>query len=207
MPTAKPLLRRHLLRSAALLCLLACGGTATADSSAVEKINEFHDTLLEVMQGGDSLGFQGRYDTLKPIIENNFDTPLIARVVLGRYWQELGDEQKQRFIETFSELSIATYASRFNNYDGEQFEYIGTEPLNKGRILVQTHMVTSDGDTVRFDYLMHQREGNWYIMSVVVRGVNDLSLKRAEYTSIMESQGYDALIRNLQDKIASLRAE
>lgn len=192
-------------------CLWLSAGflqTATAASAeARTTIDNFHETLLKVMQAGKDLGYEGRYEILQPAIANSFDTPLIAKVVLGRYWDKLSSEQQQQFINVFEKLSVSTYASRFNDYAGESFEYVGTEPLNKERVLVQTRLTKSDNETVSFDYLMHQRDGKWYIMSVVAQGVNDLSLKRAEYTSIMENKGYDGLMTELRNKIAALQPE
>ena len=206
MLTVNPFLHmRRLLFIVALLSGLVAGKTLAAEARAADTVEQFHNTLLEVMRNSDSLGFGGRYDTLKPVIENSFDTPLIARVIMGRYWEGLSTEQKQQFINTFNELSIATYASRFNSYDGESFEHLTTEPLNKQRVLVQTRMIKPDGDNVKFDYLMHQRDGEWYIMSVVAQGVNDLSMKRAEYSSIMEEKSFSGLIDELHSKIAALR--
>lgn len=193
----------------AVVILLAFTGTyaRAADPEAPATVEQFHETLLQIMRNAESLGFDGRYDTLEPVVQSNFDTPLIAKVILGRHWQSLNDEQKQQFINIFNELSITTYANRFSSYDGEKFEYLGTESLNKQRVLVRTRMTRPDGDDVKFDYLMHQRDGNWYIMSIVAQGVNDLSLKRADYTAIMESRGFDGLVAELNDKIAALKPE
>lgn len=172
--------------------------------TAVATVEQLHDALVQAMQNGEQLGYQGRYDKLKPVIESAFDIPLIARVIMGRYWGDLSDSQKNEFIQVFKQLTIATYANRFDSYDGESFKYLGTESLKKARVLVQTQLEKPNGEKVSFDYLLHQRKEQWYIMSVVAQGVNDLSLKRAEYSSIMESRGFDGLISDLRDKIAAL---
>lgn len=191
---------------ATIMLLGGAGNNASAaDSDAAKPVEDFHKTLLHIMKDADRLGYEGRYEALQPAIENRFDTPLIAKVILGHHWEKLNDDQKQQFIETFNELSIATYASRFDSYDGESFEYLGTQSLNKERILVQTRLKKTDGEDVKFDYLMHQRDGEWYIISVVAQGVNDLSLKRTEYTSIMEKKGFDGLLSELRSKIAALK--
>lgn len=192
----------------AFILLVAVSGWSLAGTSsgadAAASVEDFHNTLLEIMRNGDDLGYHGRYDKLKPVIEAKFDLPLIAQVILGRHWQEISEQQQQRFIEVFKELTIATYANRFSNYDGETFNHKGTESLNKNRLLVQTQLRKADGDTVNLDYLMHQRSDSWHIMSVVAQGVNDLSLKRAEYTSIVEAKGLDGLIADLRKKITNL---
>lgn len=189
------------------LMVLLTGSVVAADpEQVVPIIDEFHAELLEVMQNGDSLGYKGRFEQLQPVITSHFDTPLIARVILGRYWNDLNDNQQQQFIELFETLSIATYANRFSSFDGESFHHVGTEPLNKGRQLVKTELQKPDGETVQLDYLMQHRNDKWYIISVVAQGVNDLSLKRAEYTAIMKNKGFDGLVSELRGKIAELES-
>lgn len=189
-----------------LILLLAADRPVMAaeEAAATETVEKLHNTLLEAMRDSEQLGYQGRYDKLKPVIESTFDLPLIAKVIMGRYWNELDARRQEEFTQVFKRLTIATYANRFNSYEGESFEYLGTEGLNKQRMLVQTQLEKPNGEKVGFDYLMHQHEGKWYIISVVAQGVNDLSLKRAEYSAVMETRGIDGLISDLRKKISAL---
>ena len=41
-------------------------------------------------------------------------------------------------------------------------------------------------------------------MNVVAQGVSDLSLKRADYTAVIKSEGFDSLINRLEKKIAEM---
>ena len=185
-------------------CLLFGSANLMAEENydaAITVVANLHSTLLENMQNAKSLDYRGRYDALSPNIQASFDTPLISKVILGRYWKGLEQQQRSEFIELFNRLSIATYASRFDGYSGESFNTISVKQLNKGRILVKTELIAPDSDPVKFDYIMHLNSDRWYIISVIANGVNDLSLKRAEYTSVIKQKGYKSLISNIEDKI------
>ena len=171
------------------------------DEAAKLVVSGFHEQLIEVMQSAESLGFRGRFEKLQPIISKLFDTPTIARVILSRYWKEISDQQKSEFIELFTHLSTATYASRFDSYSGESFTDLGSEELNKGRLLVKTELQRPDEDPVRMDYLLQKNDAGWRIISVIADGVNDLSLKRAEYATIIREKGFDGLISDIRKKI------
>lgn len=200
----KHYLQQHVLAVCLLIWPL---GAAAADSAgAVAIIEEFHATLLEVMQNAEKLGFQGRYDKLAPVFESRFDTPLIAQVILSRYWKDLGEDQQQQFIGLFNRLSISTYASRFDSYSNQSFRTVGVKELKRGRLLVKTEFIEPGGDTVKFDYLVHQKQDKWSIISVIANGVNDIALKRAEYATIMKSDGFDRLVGELETKIRELGA-
>ncbi len=169
-----------------------------------DTVEKLHQTLLESMRGGQKLGFQGRVRLLEPVLRSSFDFPRIASIVLGRHWKKLDPASQQEFLRVFSQLSIDTYADRFDGYAGEHFAFVGTKDARRGRKLVRTKLVKSDGEAVQFDYLLHNRDGNWLILNVVADGVSDLSLKRAEYSHIIKDKGFGVLVDKLKEKLAML---
>ena len=80
-------------------------------------------------------------------------------------------------------------------------DVFGSEELNKGRLLVKTELQRPDEDPVRMDYLLQKNDDGWRIISVIADGVNDLSLKRAEYATIIREKGFDGLIGDIREKI------
>jgi len=114
----------------------------------------------------------------------------------------LNSIQKSQFIRIFSHLVIATYAHRFDGYSGESFQTVSTRASRRGRIIVRTVLIKKDRTKVHLDYLLQQRKGQWRIINVVAQGVSDLALKRVEYTTVLRSQGFEALMARLEEKIA-----
>ncbi|MEN8259661.1 MAG: ABC transporter substrate-binding protein, partial [Pseudomonadota bacterium] len=99
-----------------LLAFAMCSNAQAAaaqPSTAVEVVDSFQEQLLTVMREGKKLGFDGRFKHLQPAVRDSHDLTRIARIVLGKYWKELTDEQKRQFEKIFSELSVATYAYNF----------------------------------------------------------------------------------------------
>ncbi len=196
-------LLHHLLNFLLLLCLSYVASAGEMDGPGAT-VDEFHGKLISVMQRAEELGYRGRYRELEPYISNCFDIPLITDVILGRYRDRLDAEQKAEFTRIFGRFSTATYASRFNGYDGEEFHEISREPLRRGRVLVRTELRRPDDETVALDYLLHEKQGKWYIISVSANGVNDLSLKRAEYAAVIKEKGYNGLVTDISSKIDGL---
>jgi phospholipid transport system substrate-binding protein len=176
-----------------------------AGPSPVQVIENLHATLLDVMKEAGTLGFLGRLKRLEPVIRGTFDFPFIARLVVGRYWGTFSEEEKKAFMETFTTLSIAIYAERFNGYSGEKFQTVSTRELKSGRILAETLLVKPDGGTVRLDYILHRGDTGWRIVNVIADGVSDLSLKRADYTSFLKNKGIVDLIKKLEEKTSLYR--
>ena len=174
---------------------------SAGDRRATEVVEKLHSTLLVVMKDGDKIGYQGRYDQLAPVINSSFDMPFISRTVLGKYWETFSSEQRSRFVEVFTQLSIATYAANFKSYSGERFKVISEKEVSGGRILVQTQLIKSGGGKVELDYLLHRADGEWRVINVIAEGVSDLALKRADYSAFLNSKGFEALLKQLNEKI------
>ena len=184
-----------------LVMHIAMPYTSAGDRGATEVVEKLHTTLLAVMKDGDQIGYQGRYDQLAPVIKSSFDMPFISRTVLGKYWETFNNEQRSRFVEAFTKMSIATYAANFDRYSGERFKMVSEKEVSGGRILVQSQLIKSDGGKVQLDYLLHRTGSQWRIINVIAEGVSDLALKRADYSAFLKNKGFEALIEKLNEKV------
>ena len=180
--------------------------TALETDPASDLVDDFHATLLAVMQDSSTLGFDGRYQTVGKKLQTTFDFQTIGRIVTGRYWRDFDDQQKQRFVATFAKLSAATYADQFKGYAGERFETDTVEDSRGGKI-VKSRIIKADGDAVALDYVLREQQNGWKIINVIADGVSDLSLKRADYTSAIKQNGLESLIERLDAKIQQYAAE
>jgi len=193
-------------RLAGCICLttlaqITLSATAMA-GPASDVIDRFHAALISSMKHASELGYAGRFEQLEPAVLESHNLHLIARITTGRHWRKFDSKQQSRFTNTFTQLSISTYAARFDTFAGESFAVISEQMLQRGDTLVRTKLTKSDGDEVQFDYVLRRLEGSWKIINIIVDGVSDLALKRAEYGNILKQDGFDALIQMLQDKIA-----
>lgn len=180
-------------------------GAVRADSPG-EVISKFNDTLLETMRAADELGYQGRYEKLSPAIQATFNLPFMARFAAGNHWQKLTEEQQREMVDAFSRLTIATYASRFNGYDGETFRVVSEQEARGGTMLVNTELATG-GDVIRLNYLMRPDSENWRVIDVFMKGnISELATRRSEYSSMLDRQGFDSLITLLNQRIEELQA-
>jgi phospholipid transport system substrate-binding protein len=168
-------------------------------------ITKFNAALLESMQGADKLGYKGRLEKLAPVIRDSFDLPFMIRYSAGRHWRNLTDAQKKTLTGAFSDLTIATYADRFDGYSGEKFEIIAEQEARKGLKLVKTVLQKSDGERIKLDYLLRPTEKSWRIIDIFVKGrISELSTKRSEYSAALKRRGFDGLIEILTKKIGLL---
>jgi phospholipid transport system substrate-binding protein len=170
-------------------------------ATAKQVIEKFQTDLIAVMKDGKKLGYAGRYDKLKDTVSNSHDLPKIARIVLGKEGEKLSEEQQQKMVDVFSRLSIASYAHNFKDYSGESFVFDSEEETTRGGVVVHSHFVIPDDKPVKFDYMLKEKGNSWRIINIIANGVSDLALKRSEYTTILQRDGFDALITKINEKI------
>ena len=162
----------------------------------------FHAGLREVAASTGEV--PDRAGELAPVVEASHDLPYIARLVTGRHWRSFSEEQQASFVTTFSELSVATYARRAPVWEGERLTITDVLPQPRGRWLVQAQFRRDEADPMVFEYVLHEADSGWRIVNILVDGVSDLALKRAEYSALLDDGGYEALIAELQQQIAAL---
>jgi phospholipid transport system substrate-binding protein len=198
------LTRRTALSAMAALLALATvastGATAAEPAAAATPVRGFYDTLLNTMQQGDKLGQSGRFAALEPVVQRTFDIPYMTRMAVGPSWSSLSDAKRRQVTEAFGRYITATWASRFDSYSGEKLEVAGAKPYGASQ-LVETRIVKSDGEPVSINYLMRRDGDGWRIGDVYLTGtISELATRRAEFTSVLRSQGVDGLIDALNSK-------
>ena len=187
-----------------MLLLVCLSPLALAEQMSARQVVEgFQDSLIETMKQGKELGFQGRYDKLDVAVRQSHDLPKIARIVVGKQWKELTSEQQAKLEAVFSQLSISAYAHNFKDYSGESFSFISEEETGRGGIVVHTNLLIPGEKDVKFDYMMKKKDDSWQIINIIADGVSDLALKRSDYTSVLNREGFDALIAKINEKIES----
>jgi phospholipid transport system substrate-binding protein len=153
------------------------------------------------MKAGDSLALDARKQRLSPVVGKTFDLPLMAAKVLGRHWRTLPPADQTRWIEAFSALTVKTYAEQFDENTGLVFEVGVVQPAPGGTALVRTKLRRANDAPVAIDYRLRPVAGGWRIIDIFLNGtVSELALRRSEYTSVLERDGFPKLVTTLQTR-------
>ncbi len=179
----------------------------TQTAMPVMVVENMHKALLNIMKNAHLLGWQGRYDQLQEILRHAYDFSGMTRIAAGSHWKTFTETQKVNMIEAFGRLSIATYASRFDDYKGERFETIAVEELPQPypSVLVRTRLIKTDDSGVELSYRLKAVNGIWKIVDVFYRGtISELANQRAQYLTVLNQSGYESLLQRLDEKVKKL---
>ena len=76
-------------------------------------------------------------------------------------------------------------------------------PAARGQVVVRSRLVRSDKKDVQLDYRLRQTPEGWRIIDVYARGTTSLlSVRRAEFSSLLEREGFDELVSAIEAKAA-----
>jgi phospholipid transport system substrate-binding protein len=170
----------------------------------VEVVRQYQAALIAAMQQG--AAYEARYRSLQGPVAKAFDLGFIAQRAAGPAWTGFSEAQKKKYVDVFSRYSVAQHATRFKKFGGERFEVLGTDDVGRGYVRVRTQIVTGSGERVQLDYLMGRRAG-WRIVDVFAKGaISEVATRRADFAPVIQSQGAEGLIRELEAKVAQARS-
>ena len=179
----------------------------TPESSAPTKVvDALHENLISVMKDAKKLGYDGRFERLEPVISELFDIPFMAEKSRGHYWKTTDEDSRAHLLTTFERFTVANYAGRFTGYSGQLFETLRQQASKHGTVLVYSRLVLEDGEIVQLNYRLRPAEDDgWRIIDVLLNGtVSELALRRSEYSSLIQREGFTALMSAINKRIDDL---
>lgn len=188
------------------LLMLASAVSAAPVDEATAVIERLQAALVAAAALEPDPGHDGRYERLAPVVADTHDLETMGRLTVRRFWRDWSEAQRAAFSDAFVRLSIATYASRFAAVGPETFGIVGGAEDGEERVEVQSLVRRKDGDDVPIDYLLQSRDGSWRIINVFADGASELSLMASEFYAILESGGLEALLAEIEARIAALEA-
>ena len=137
---------------------------------------------------------------IRKIINEVFDYKELSRRTLGREWKKFKPEQQTEFIDLFSRLLENVYADRILAYTHEKIEFGKETELKKGRVEVESYIITLDNTKVPLFYRMTNKSGQWRAYDVVIEGVSMIKNYRGQFRQILSKKKPEDLLQTLREK-------
>lgn len=183
------MMRRCVLAAFLLLTatVATAAPTAAAEGDPVAFVRELGRQALDVLSHKSSESV--RQARFRELFQANFDEPVIARFVLGRYWRVATPAEQQQFQKLFEDYVVIAYAARLSDYGGEIFKVLGDQKDGDGYI-VASQIVRPNGEPpLKIDWRLVSDNGALKISDVVVEGVSMAVTQRSEFASVIARNG------------------
>jgi phospholipid transport system substrate-binding protein len=87
-------------------------------------------------------------------------------------------------------------------FTGQRFEVLKIEPSQRGTAVVYTQVINPKEAPIAINYRMRENGDGWRIIDVYLNGtVSELALRRSEYASLIQREGWNAVIAALDQRI------
>lgn len=152
----------------------------------------------------------------RQLFRQDFDVPVIARFVFGRYWQIATPPQQQELLAVFEDYLVSSYGARLSAYadSGQAPIVIGSRPVEDGA-LVSSEVNLGRNPTqggrgaplapIRVDWSVVEEGGTYKIIDVIFDGVSMAVTQRLEFADEIQRDGgqLPALVALLRERSES----
>ncbi len=146
------------------------------------------------------MSYSERYALLEPVMRKSFFYDLIVRKSTGDHWKTFSDEQQKALLEKYIAWSVGAYARRFTRYRGQEFKVVSSEPVSDKYKKVTCLVTTPGKESQELIYLLTHYQDQWRIVDIQVDGVSQLARTLARFTSVLDEQGPEALLKGLDKR-------
>lgn len=183
---------------------MATATIVSAETSPTEAIRGSVETILDILRDK-GLDQDTRREKIRTAINTRFDFRAMSQRTLATNWKKVSDEERQQFIELFSQLIESTYIGRIEAYTDEKVDYPGEKVKGK-KAVVETLILTDTAD-IPVNYKVYLKDGKWWVYDVVIEGISLISNYRSSYQEIVKKEGFDGLIAKMKAKIKELESQ
>jgi phospholipid transport system substrate-binding protein len=190
---------RSLIAGALLLAMAAPVALhAQPTDSARAAVQTLDEGLLAIMKAKGSA--KGRAATIAPVIDRTFDLALMTRLAVGANWNTIAAGDQQALVAAFRRMTIAQYATNFDDWSGESFTIDPNIEERAGDKLVRTTLTQPGKPGTAISYRLRQSGGEWKIIDVYyLNSISQIATRRSDFASVLAKGGAKALIAHLDD--------
>ena len=186
--------------------LLLGAGQLSAESQITADLRGTIDQVLKIvsdknLQKDPTL----RREKLRQAIALRFNYKQMVMRSLAKNYNERSDEEREEFTGLFKKLLENSYASKIENYQNETINYVD-EKIKGNYAMVRTQIVRKDG-VIDVDYKMLKDNGQWLVYDFVIEGVSLIRNYRSQFSKIISTESYGALVSKLSKKVDELEAK
>jgi phospholipid transport system substrate-binding protein len=191
-------MRRFLI---ALAMLLGVGVAHGAADSARLLVMDVSNQVIQALNRDPALAQRdpaALHKLLNTIVVPHFDFDATARLVLGRHWRDMTQQQRQAFVQEFSTHLVRFYAASLVKYKDQTIDYKPLRaPETADDVSVNTEVQPENGPPIPIVYRMHLKDGDWKVYDVSIDGISLVASNRSSFAAEIRQGNVDTLIARL----------
>lgn len=138
----------------------------------------------------------------------HFDFTHMTRLAVGRHWSGATPQQQQDLVREFRTLLVRTYSTALTNYKNQKvvFKTLRMQP-GETDVTIKTESIQSGEKPIPIDYMMEKSPAGWKVYDIAVDNVSLITNYRSSFSSEINKNGVEGLIKVLKNKNQTSEAE
>lgn len=150
----------------------------------------------------------------KALIDDTLDWPELTRRSLGSNWKKRSEQEQAAFTQVLRKLIETSYRSRLRHAvrtkpdrptkEDVKVDWLEEEVKSKKASLVAK--VDAGEEAVLLGFDLRWVDERWRVYDVAIDDLSTVRTYRSNFNKIIKKEGWDALMKRLQGKIADIEA-
>jgi len=185
-----------------LMSLCVAVWPAQGAGTVTDEVKKVADDVIRIVSSKELKKSQNegkRLAEVRKAIGSIFDFGQMAKLSMGANWKKRTPAEQKAFISLFQSLLENSYANKIESYNNEKIVYL-KESVEGDYAEVKSKVITTKGEEFSLDYRLGKQGNKWMVHDVVIEGVSLVANYRGQFNRIIQTQGYDGLVKKLQAK-------
>lgn len=174
------------MKKIVLMLLMFLSVAAKASNPAIDFVDQLADKILTDVVTSDK-SKEEKEKLFREAFTEAVDLKGVGQFVLGTAWKKATEEERADFLKSFTDLTVKTWADRFNAYSGQQIIFQGSRNAERGQLYVDS--VIQDKQPVEVIWRLRPSKESYKIVDIIVEDVSMASTYRNDYRSFLQQNG------------------
>ena len=145
------------------------------------------------------------YVVIDRILLPNFDIRYAGFKVMGEAnWKAASKEQRRRFVDTFYQFMLRSYATGLLRLDPDSLEIMPDFKSNERFAAVETTIMQDTGQLIPVNYRLRRSKAGWRVYDVRIEGVSYVENYSNQFAAEIEALGLEAVIDRMKGEIDNM---
>jgi len=181
------------IASGVLLPAMTSPATAAVDTSDPQR---FVQTLttdgFAAMKTGSREAAKAKF---RALLAQNVAVDQIGDKLIRRWLPKITPAQHEQYKASLPGYVVGTYADRLFEYSDSTVRVVRTQPTAGGGADVITQVTKPGAQPIAATWSLTKVGGAWKVLNLNVAGINVAMAQAADFDSVIQRQGFDALLR------------
>ncbi len=200
---------RNIISKTLAIALCASLLAAPVSAAPVDSASKYVETLGNsaiATLSDKKLDKEAKSKKIEQLFRDNVDIAWIGKFVIGRFWRQITDDQKKRYLKEYETFLVRNYATRFTDYTSGSFAITNARADSADEFFISMQIKSDEagGDPIVVDYRVRSDSKNnksgFIVFDIIVEGVSMITTQRSEFTSVLTNKDMDYLITQIAKK-------